>query len=389
MIKNLILSDLCEIKSGGTPSRRDNDNYGGAIPWAKISDIEASDGTLFETEEKITEKGLKAIRNRIFDKGTLLFAMYGSLGKMAFAQVKVSTNQAILGINIKDSSLVCDRYLYYWLLSKKEEFKNSANGVTQKNLSATFVRNLKIPLPPIDTQRRIASILDKADKIRRKRQEAIKLTEELGRSLFFNLFGDPVTNPKRWELKKLSEICNRVTDGTHQSPEWSTNGIPFLFVSNIVNGEIDFNVSKYISEESWQKLTSRCPIEVDDLLYTTVGSYGNAALVRTDKKFCFQRHIAHIKPDYSKIHPEFLLGLMQSNGIKRQADRQVRGVAQKTLNLRELKCFQVFSPPIDLQKKYVHVRRNIELRLQNQQKSLQESENLFNSLLQRAFKGEL
>ena len=383
------LENICDIKSGGTPSRNEKDNYGGLIPWAKISDIEASNGNLFTTEETITEKGLKAIHNRIFDKGTLLFAMYGSVGKIAFTQVKVSTNQAILGINIKDESKLYDRYLYYWLLRKKHEFLHLANGVTQKNLSTTFVRNLEIPLPPIASQRRIANILDKADEIIRKRKEAIALTEQLLKSTFLDMFGDPVTNPKGWEVRKLEEVCYKVTDGTHQSPEWSISGIPFLFVSNIVNGEIDFNVSKYISEDFWQKLTLRCPIEINDILYTTVGSYGNAALVRTDKKFCFQRHIAHIKPDNSKINPEFLLGLMQSDGIKRQADQQVRGIAQKTLNLKELKSFQVFNPPINLQKKYVAIRRKIESKSQKQQKMLQESENLFNSLLQKAFKGEL
>ena len=383
------LENICDIKSGGTPSRNEKDNYGGLIPWAKISDIEASNGNLFTTEETITEKGLKAIHNRIFDKGTLLFAMYGSVGKIAFTQVKVSTNQAILGINIKDESKLYDRYLYYWLLRKKHEFLHLANGVTQKNLSTTFVRNLEIPLPPIASQRTIANILDKADEIIRKRKEAIALTEQLLKSTFLDMFGDPVTNPKGWEVRKLEEVCYKVTDGTHQSPEWSISGIPFLFVSNIVNGEIDFNVSKYISEDFWQKLTLRCPIEINDILYTTVGSYGNAALVRTDKKFCFQRHIAHIKPDNSKINPEFLLGLMQSDGIKRQADQQVRGIAQKTLNLKELKSFQVFNPPINLQKKYVAIRRKIESKSQKQQKMLQESENLFNSLLQKAFKGEL
>ena len=203
------------------------------------------------------------------------------------------------------------------------------------------------------------------------------------------MFGDPVTNPKGWSVVKLEAVCRRITDGTHQPPEWAPEGVPFLFVSNIVNGEINFNVSKYITAATWSSLNARCPIELNDILYTTVGSYGNAALVRTEKQFSFQRHIAHIKPDSKKIHPEFLLSLMQSQGIKQQADRQARGVAQKTLNLRELKEFKILLPPRRQQEQYITFRRTVEHCFQSQSHSFKTQNDLFNSLLQRAFRGEL
>src|SRR5439155_772742 len=101
-------------------------------------------------------------------------------------------------------------------------------------------------------------------------------------------------------------VCVRITDGTHQSPQWSPEGNPFLFVSNIVSGEIDFETQKFISDETHHELTRRSPIEVGDVLYTTVGSYGVPAVVRTKRKFAFQRHIAHLKPDHRLIEPEFL-----------------------------------------------------------------------------------
>jgi type I restriction enzyme S subunit len=267
--------------------------------------------------------------------------------------------------------------------------RNMTGTAGQRRVPSDFVKRYKIPIPPLEEQRRIAAIFDKADAVRRKRQQVIALTEELLQSAFLEMFGDPVTNPKGWEVVELQQVCHRVTDGTHQPPEWATKGIPFLFVSNIINGEIDFNVSKYINDKSWASLTARCPIEVNDILYTTVGSYGNAALVRTEKRFCFQRHIAHIKPDPDKIHPQFLLGLMQSDGVKKQADRQVRGVAQKTLNLRELKKFQIAVPPRAYQEKYVAVREKIESCCNNQQNCFRTQNAFFNSLLQRAFKGEL
>ncbi|WP_310426109.1 restriction endonuclease subunit S [Chamaesiphon sp. VAR_48_metabat_135_sub] len=323
----------------------------------------------------------------LIDYPTLIIGRKGSVGKVTYAESGGWAIDTAFYTEFIQANEVDLRYFFYALKNTdlaRWTITTSIPGLNRDDLYST-----EISLPPLEEQKRIAAILDKADRVRRKRQEAIRLTEELGRSIFLDMFGDPVTNPRGWKIVKLNDVCNRITDGTHQSPTWSTEGIPFLFVSNIVDGEIDFNVSKYIDNQSWKDLTSRCLIELNDILYTTVGSYGNAALVRTTSKFCFQRHIAHIKPNISKIHPEFLLGLMQSDGIRKQADRQARGVAQKTLNLRELKAFQVFLPPTDLQEKYVSTRKRTEMQLKKQKDALKESENLFNSLLQRAFRGEL
>jgi len=122
-----------------------------------------------------------------------------------------------------------------------------------------------------------------------------------------------------------------------------------------------------------------------DILYTTVGSYGNAALVKTERPFAFQRHIAHIKPNEMKVIPEFLIGMLQSDFVKRQADDQARGVAQKTLNLLELKNFQLLLPIIEKQKEYVLIRRGIEQMKVAIRHSQQLENSLFAALQHKAF----
>jgi restriction endonuclease S subunit len=373
--KTTLMKNISSDWRGGAPFKPDDFTEEG-FPVLHKGAIHKSGTILIDSKKKTftspeyAERYQKSVIDRTYMAVTLrdLVPSGPSIGLIAnladSESEKYVLAQGAYGFHI-DKNKVCPSYLVW--LSNYEPFrayiKCYAVGSTQIHIRTPVFQDLEIPLPPLEEQKRIAAILDKADRVRRKRQEAIRLTEELGRSIFLDMFGDPVTNPKGWEVVKLNDICNRITDGTHQSPTWSIEGIPFLFVSNIVDGEIDFNVSKYIDNRSWKDLTSRCPIELNDILYTTVGSYGNAALVRTTDKFCFQRHIAHIKPNISKIHPEFLLGLMQSDGIKKQADRQARGVAQKTLNLRELKAFQVFLPPTDLQEKYVSTRKRTELQL--------------------------
>ena len=249
------------------------------------------------------------------------------------------------------------------------------------------VAKIKLPLPPLPEQKRIAAILDQADALREKRWTAIARLDELLQSVFLDMFGDPMTNPKS-KLVELNSVCTRITDGTHLPPEWSPNGIPFLFVSNIRNCSIDFQTSKFISEREYNRLTKNCPIEQGDVLYTVVGSYGNPALVRTDRKFAFQRHVAHIKPS-KEIHPEYLETMLDSIGVRRQADRVVTGVAQKTLILRELRKLTILLPSMELQEDFA-MRKEEVLSIKHKAfRSLADSDALFSSLQQRAFRGEL
>jgi type I restriction enzyme S subunit len=203
------------------------------------------------------------------------------------------------------------------------------------------------------------------------------------------MFGDPEKNPHGLPLTNLEELCIRITDGTHQSPKWEQEGIPFLFISNIVNGEISYNTDKFISPETYKELTRRCPIESGDVLFTTVGSYGNTAVVSGESEFCFQRHIAHIKPNTNKLDPLFCAAMLESPGVRRQVDKAARGVAQKTVNLAELKALRVFAPPIERQRDFTAKLNAMKTLKGIQSQALCEQDGLFASLQHRAFRGEL
>lgn len=246
----------------------------------------------------------------------------------------------------------------------------------------------QIQLPPLETQKNIAQILDDAASLRLKTEQILKEYDLLAQSLFLDMFGDPVINEKGWEIVDLINLCKKITDGTHQGPKFIESGIPFLLVSNIVNNEMNFETKKFISDAEYKTLTKSTKIEVGDLLYSSVGSYGNPAIVLDDRKFCFQRHIAHLKPNHSIVNIIFLHAMMSSPIVTRQADRYAVGVAQKTLNLKVIKAFKVFSPPIVLQNQFAEKIALIEKQKELTKQELKESKDLFNCLLQKAFKGE-
>lgn len=387
------LGELATVVGGYAFQSSDFDEVG--YPVVRISNIQ--EGAVVENNlARIPHHRLtKGIRYPV-EPGDILIAMSGATtGKIGVVgndfEQPAYQNQRVGRFLIKESEKLDQLFLRHFLDSSEfqKQIQNTMMGVAQPNISGKQLEGFEIPLPPLAEQKRIARILDVAAALQAQRRATLTHLDTLLQSTFLHLFGDPLDNPKRLPVESLNSVCKRITDGTHQPPKWADEGVPFLFVSNVVDGELDFDTKKFISMETFHELNARCPIELDDILYTIVGSYGNAAMVKTTRPFSFQRHIAHIKPDSTKIDPYFLLGMLQSSGVKRQADIDARGVAQKTLNLRELKEIKIFVPPVTLQNEYKQVRAKIVAQKKHLQNALYTADALFQSLQQRAFRGEL
>ena len=210
------------------------------------------------------------------------------------------------------------------------------------------VANYPVPTPSRNEQDNIADILTQIDNLIRKHKQQIEALEQLVKSRFIELFGDTPDKDK----KMMVDICKIITDGTHQPPKFAATGIPFLFVSNIVTNEISYDAEKFISEETYAELIKRTPIAIGDILLSTVGSYGHPAVVKSNKPFCFQRHIAYLKPNADMVNSEYLHGAILSADVQRQIDARVKGIAQKTLNLSEIRKLRLPVPSMEQQKQF-------------------------------------
>ncbi|WP_458379601.1 restriction endonuclease subunit S [Pseudomonas chlororaphis] len=200
------IEDFCHTGSGGTPSRSKSEYFeAGTIPWVKSGELKARFVT--NTEEAITDAAVKNSSVKLVPKGSLLIAMYGAtVGEVSELAMDAATNQAICHI-VPDPN-VCDRgYLFQYLSSIKSELLDRRVGGGQPNISQAIIKSLEVPLPALSEQRRIAAILDKADALRAKRREAIAKLDQLLQSVFLEMFGDPVTNPKGWPMKLFGEVC--------------------------------------------------------------------------------------------------------------------------------------------------------------------------------------
>jgi len=291
--------------------------------------------------------------------------------------------------NIKCNS----RYLFhhlsaYWKkFNLSKQFGSATNYIRMQNFL-----DYTIPLPPIASQRRIADILDKADEIIRKRKEAIALTEQLLKSTFLDMFGDPVTNPKGWEVVQLSKIADFENgDRSSNYPSGKDiieNGILFLNTKNIVNNQLNLGIKQYISEEKFNSLT-RGKLKKGDLLITLRGTLGNCCIFESEYRTGFinaQMMIIRVKPNISN---KFIHALLTSKQLNNFLQMIGNGAAIPQLTAKQIKELGVYNPPIELQNKFSDFIEKITKLKEKHYQNLQESENLFNSLLQKAFKGEL
>ena len=255
-------------------------------------------------------------------------------------------------LRVKDKNRWNPKYIFYTLyynyrLGGTKRFENKTTGLhnlkTDAYISRVEVRDLSLP-----RQEELCFILDKIRWIIRNRQNQITKLDELIKSRFVEMFGGIPDDEK----VMMIEICKIITDGTHQPPRFTTTGIPFLFVSNIITNEIQYDAEKFISKETYGELIKRTPIAIGDILLSTVGSYGHPAIVKSDKPFCFQRHIAYIKPDAALVNSEYLRGAILSEDVQRQIDERVKGIAQKTLNLSEIRKLRLPLPPMEQQEQF-------------------------------------
>lgn len=270
-------------------------------------------------------------------------------------------------------------YLTAWSMFRKEAEKNMTGSAGQKRVPKSFLEKYELTLPALKVQQRQVQTLDRIKRVIEIRQQQLQALDDLVKARFVEMFGDEKN------ILTLSDVCSIITDGTHQPPKFTTEGIPFLFVSNITGNKITYDAEKFINQETYDELIKRTPIEIGDVLLSTVGSYGHPAVVKEERKFLFQRHIAYIKPKKELIDSDYLHGAILSPDVQNQIEEGVKGVAQKTLNLSEIKKMRIPVPVIDKQTEFTSFVAQVDSVKDSVQKALDKTQMLLDSLMQEYF----
>ncbi|ELP54270.1 type I restriction modification DNA specificity domain protein [Microcystis aeruginosa TAIHU98] len=389
-MKYMSLDDICEMVTDGTHASFKDSGKG--FPFLTVKDM---------TENGLDFSGCIHISQEEYDRadagnsapklGDVLFSKDGTVGKVCVVREKrefaVLSSIAILRPKkeIADSS-----YLGYILGFQKtiDEASKRKTGSAVRRIILKDLKQVEIPLPPLEEQRRIAAILDKADGVRRKRKEAIRLTKELLRSTFLEMFGDPVTNPKGWEIVKLEKVSESISYGITASAYFVPTATKMLRITDIQNGEINWESVPFCSGD--KKDIQKYSIVSGDIVFARTGATtGKSFLIRhCPENTLFASYLIRVRPS-SLISPEYLAYFFKTEFYWKQIQQNSSGSAQPGVNSSKLKELLIILPPIELQKGFARLDIFIQNNLMKMNNFLHQQDNLFNSLLQKAFRGEL
>lgn len=330
-------------------------------------------------------------------QGDLLVSWSASLGVYEWSGNEAYINQHIF--KVIPNEKINKKYLKYALELSIVEMEKQVHGATMKHITRGKFLTNRIPLPPLTEQRRIAAILDKADELRQKRQQSIEKLDQLLQATFIDMFGDPVSNPKGWEIKKLVEMTTKIHSGNTPkggAENYVDKGIVFLRSQNVWKNKVILDGVAYIDMDTHSKM-SKSSVKHEDLLITKTGrintensSLGRAAMyLGEDDSANINGHVylIRIKEEFNKYFIMRILTLPDYYEYIRSVC--VGGIDKRQLNKEHIENFPIIQPPIELQNKFSKIVHHIEKQKTKLIEQLNAQENLFCALQNQAFNGTL
>lgn len=401
------LGNMSFITSGGTPSRSNPSFWNGDIPWVKIGDM--SSKYLDKTEETISQKGLENSSAKYFEKGTILYSIFASIGTVSILNIKATTNQAIAGIMPYGN--IDNDYLYHVLVALKDILVKKGRGCAQSNINQEILKNTPIPIPPIEEQKRIvqrieeimkhideleaieeelkklkevfpadmkASVLQAAmqgklteqletdssvddllEDIKKERERLvvegkIKKSRTKQNNNFVQFDDVPFDIPSSWKWVTIGDLLSVISDGTHKTPNYVDKGVPFLSVQNISTGSFTFDKIKYISQEEHNELCKRIKPKKGDILLCRIGTLGKAIKNTLDFEFSIFVSLGLLRP-INPLLTDFLIMCINSPvGFKWIQENKVGGGTHTfKINLNSIPEMLIPLPPIEEQQRII------------------------------------
>ena len=377
------LGDICEIVSGSTPKTSIAEYWDGDVKW--ITPAELSDDTyiIMDSVRKITELAVEKTGLRSIPKGTVILSSRAPIGKVAIAGCELYCNQGFK--NLICSDVINNKYLY-WFLKGNTIFLNSlGRGATFKEISKSIVSEIEINIPSIMQQKKVVENLEKLNRIISIRKQELQLLDELVRGRFVELFGDPVSNPYGYDKVALSDLAD-IKIGPFGSllhkEDYIEGGHPLINPSHIIDGKVSPDDKLTISDEKYEEL-SVYQLKTGDVVMGRRGEMGRCAVVPEEGFLCGTGSI--LIRTKGEVTADYIQKIISFPSFKKTIEDMAVGQTMPNLNVPIVSGFQIIKPPMEVQDSYYAFVEQINKSKLIVQKELDETQLLFDSLMQEYF----
>lgn len=383
------LKDAFELQIGKTPSRNKSEYWNGVYKWVSISDIGNSRKYVYSTRELITDKGIIDSGIKVIPKGTVIMSFKLSIGKTAITTEDMYTNEAIVAFIDKKKIPIDIDYLYY-LCSGSNWMQGVNKAVMGLTLNKATLLEKEINIPNIKIQKKCAGNLDKIDRIIDLKKQQLDQLDLLTRSLFIEMFGDPMSNPKEWKKKKCKNILTKIGSGaTPQggSESYKEEGISLIRSMNVHNGRFESKDLAYIDEKQAQKLENVNIKENDVLINITGASVARCCIVPSDViPARVNQHVSVLRCS-DMVNSIFLCYQIINDSYQNLLKKigTSGGATREAITKKQIEDLEVILPPLELQNKFANFVRGTDKSKLAVKKSLEELEILKKSLMQKYF----
>jgi len=315
--------------------------------------------------------------------GDILISVRAPIGALNLSNCKCCIGRGLAALTV-NKNICLQKYLWYVLAGKNGELNSKGTGSTFKAINKNILAETEIPLPSLDEQHKIVMLLDKVSGVIAERRKQVERLDDLVKSRFVEMFGDPIQNPMGWEVKSFKEMSTLITDGEHTTPQRTDKGVYLLSARNILNHSIQVKDVDFIDRDEYNRIAKRIIPKEGDVLISCSGSIGRCCAVPPNFIFQMVRSVALIR-FCNDINPIFAEWMIASDDIQRQIANSATQSSQANLFQSKIQALRGYKPPIELQNQFAaFVQQTDKLELVAQ-KSLEKLEILKKSLMQQYF----
>ena len=381
------LGEVCEILCGSTPKRTDKTFWdNGTYPWFTIDDIREQGHHIYKTKQQITKAAWDKMK--IFPENTVMLCCTASIGEYAITKIPLTSNQQFNGLIIRDKKYLSPMFLMYYCSTLKTKLKQLSGKATIDFVSGIKVKQLPIPVPPLPVQERIVSELDLLSGIIEKKREQLKELDALAQSIFYDMFGDPITNEKGWEVKVLKESVVEMFLGPFGSAlktdcyvEKDASYCMVYEQKHAIKKTLEQDTN-YITKEKFDSL-SRFEVHAGDFIMSCRGTIGEIyQLPSNAPQGIIHPSLMKIRIKEDVYAPIFFIRLL-TRIIKNE--NTSGNCVQMAITAKELGARKAILPPLHLQHQFATKIEAIERQKELIKQSISETETLFNERMQHYF----